>query len=430
MDNQNKIFCVTALVILSCANLYLQPCPAQDREKEPPPGKAGHSLEKYGEGMSTFLDFYQRWISPVKGGDICPMYPSCSQYANIAFHILPWYVAYFNSFERLLRCGHELCLYPAVQINGKIRWYDPVSMKKPITRSETTYSDLQFRGTGISPDDGTPYKRKIADAGFADHLFREGEHDRAITEYYRLVYAAADSADKASLLKNIGLCYFHGREYEGYISFLEKHRGYFAPNPVLLAEMTHYLGKSYYHLNNYQEAISALEWGDHSPDDLLFSEDQLLLGISYARIFDWHMAVEKLELIEQDSPLKVSSENIIRSLKNVPKLPRKNPVYAGIMSSLIPGAGYLYAGRKGTGVTSFIVNGLFIWTIRDAIIKEQYGLASAAGFLGIGWYIGNIKGSADAARIYNTNIRNRFIDRLLEKESLIEYKKDQPDPLL
>ncbi|MEJ2635620.1 MAG: tetratricopeptide repeat protein [Calditrichia bacterium] len=274
-----------------------------------------------------------------------------------------------------------------------------------------------------------PYKRKIADAGFADYLFREGEYERAVTEYYRLVYAAADSANKASLLRSIGLCYFHAADYREYISFFDKQRIYFTPDAILRAEMTHYLGKSYYHLDNYQKAISALEWGDRSPDDLLFSENQLLLGISYARIFDWQMAVEKLEMIEQDSPLKVSSENIIRSLKNVPKLPRKNPVYAGIMSSIIPGAGYIYSGRKGTGITSFIVNGLFIWAIRDAAVKEQYGLASAAGFLGIGWYIGNIRGSVAAAHVYNANIGNNFIDRLLEKEGLIEYKKDQPGPL-
>ncbi len=58
------------------------------------------------------------------------MYPSCSQYAKNAFHVLPWYEAYIKSLERLLRCGNELYLYRKVRINGTIRWYDPVITKE------------------------------------------------------------------------------------------------------------------------------------------------------------------------------------------------------------------------------------------------------------------------------------------------------------
>jgi hypothetical protein len=50
------------------------------------------------------------------------------------------------------------------------------------------------------------------------------------------------------------------------------------------------------------------------------------------------------------------------------------------MSAIIPGAGYAYSDRVGTGITSFIVNGLIIWTIRDALIKEQYGFVGAVSF--------------------------------------------------
>ncbi|MBN1999317.1 membrane protein insertion efficiency factor YidD [candidate division KSB1 bacterium] len=88
-----------------------------------------NQLEIYGKGHNFALNFYQKWISPVKGGNKCPMYPSCSQYAKISFQMLPWHVAYMKSCERLLRCGHELYLYPAVRIQGQIRWYNPVIFK-------------------------------------------------------------------------------------------------------------------------------------------------------------------------------------------------------------------------------------------------------------------------------------------------------------
>jgi putative component of membrane protein insertase Oxa1/YidC/SpoIIIJ protein YidD len=131
MDNQKHIYYgLLILIIFSFLNLHILQCPAQDRMKGPFKHKSINHLEKYGEGKNTVLDFYQKWISQVKGGNKCPMYPSCSQYAKIAFQVLPWYKAYIKSLERLLRCGNELYLYPTVRIKGNIRWYDPVLIKE------------------------------------------------------------------------------------------------------------------------------------------------------------------------------------------------------------------------------------------------------------------------------------------------------------
>lgn len=97
----------------------------KDNMKGPVKSQPKNQLETYGTGDNSLLNIYQKWISPVKGGNTCPMYPSCSQYSKIAFQILPWYEAYTSSFERLLRCGNDLYLYPNITINGKIHWYDP-----------------------------------------------------------------------------------------------------------------------------------------------------------------------------------------------------------------------------------------------------------------------------------------------------------------
>ena len=266
--------------------------------------------------------------------------------------------------------------------------------------------------------------QEIHEQGFADYLYKEGEYYRAITEYYRISYMYRDSTKKAELFRNIGLCYFHGADYQGYISFLKKKCLYFELNAIVRTEMDLYLGKCYYYLNQYSKAINTLEWNNISPENIFFNEKQLLLGIFYARTFDWKTAIKKMQLIEQDSPQKLVAENFSRSLKNFSNLPRRSPFWAGFSSTIIPGSGYIYCNRIGTGITSLIINGLLVWTISDAIRQEQYGLATLAGFLGIGWYIGNIKGSAEAAHIYNSNIRNKFIDRLLEKEGIDKYLRN------
>ena len=101
----------------------------------------------------------------------------------------------------------------------------------------------------------------------------------------------------------------------------------------------------------------------------------------------------------------------------------KNPAVAGEMPAIIPGSEYVYSGRKGTELTSFIVNGLVLWAIRDAVYNKQYGLATTVRFFGVGWYVGNIKDSIDAAKVYNANIRHAFINELLQEGYMDCYVK-------
>jgi putative component of membrane protein insertase Oxa1/YidC/SpoIIIJ protein YidD len=428
MDNPKKIYSVTIILIfISLLTLCIQSCQAQEMENESASTNAKTSLQYYGEGSNTFLDFYQKWISPIKGENTCPMYPSCSQYAKIAFEVLPWYKAYTLSLERLLRCGHELYLYPRVLINGQIKWYDRVSMNETINVHYIPKHHLHFGSSGFKSLDEDYYSHNIPDEGFADFLVKKGEYDRAISEYYRLLYTTENPAQKANILRKIGLCHFQDSDYEGYISFLKKNDTNFIADNIVHAEVILYLAKSYYHLNKYKNAISTLEWSTTTNNDSFFNETQFLLAISYARIFDSQMAMEKLSLIEPDSPNRITADHLIHSFANFPKLPRKSPFWAGTFSAVIPGSGYIYCHRPATGITSFLVNGLLIWAIRDAIVRKQYGLASAISFFELGWYIGNIKGSIEAAHSYNAKVRNQFIDRLLEKENLFEYIKNRYD---
>jgi len=104
---------------------------AQKKMNGPNIKKHINKSEIYGSGNIQFLNFYQKWLSPVKGGDTCPMYPSCSQYAKISFQTFPWYAAYPESMQRILRCGHELYLYKTINLKHGFRWYDPVTIQYP-----------------------------------------------------------------------------------------------------------------------------------------------------------------------------------------------------------------------------------------------------------------------------------------------------------
>jgi len=261
---------------------------------------------------------------------------------------------------------------------------------------------------------------------FADYLFREGEYYRAITEYFRFLHTVSDSTIRAGLLRKVGLCYFKGGDYDGYILFFENNQFNFYRDSLIYNEMNLYLGKSYYHLNRYKKAIAKLDSQQLSPPNQFFDDFLFLVGISYSRMYDWQKAIQKLQLINQGhSDIdKIRANNMILSLQNFPDLSHRSPFLAGGLSAIIPGAGYAYCHRWGTAIASFLVNGLLVWTFSDALKKEQYGLASLTGFVGIGWYVGNIKGSAKAAKKYNSHIRNDYIDNILRRENFLEYIKN------
>ena len=118
--------CLFLLICWLMLKILTIPCAAQDKMRGPGKSKIKTTIQWYGQAENFYINFYQNWISPVKGGNTCPMFPACSQYAKIAFLQSPWHQAYINSLERLLRCGNDLHFYPAIIIDKQIRWYDPV----------------------------------------------------------------------------------------------------------------------------------------------------------------------------------------------------------------------------------------------------------------------------------------------------------------
>ena len=72
------------------------------------------------------IKVYQKIVSSADG-QRCPMYPSCSTYAQEAFHKKGLMMGWIMTCDRLLRCGRdEVRLSRQVRINGKRLTYDPI----------------------------------------------------------------------------------------------------------------------------------------------------------------------------------------------------------------------------------------------------------------------------------------------------------------
>lgn len=270
----------------------------------------------------------------------------------------------------------------------------------------------------------TIFSQNLTENSFADYLYNRGEYYRAITEYYRLIYNCADLRQKIILLKQIGLSYYQGEDYENLIDFLENNRMSFQRDSLAGIEMDFLLAKGYYKSKNFSKTITTLEWKNNKPGNKYYFEYQFLLGISYARLFKEKVAIEKMYILKKIDTKNEMPNRFIDYFQKFENIPQKSRFLAGALSAILPGSGYLYCDRPGTGLTSFIINGLLIWSVRDAFKNKQYGLASAALFFGFGWYLGNINGSVDAAEIYNSKIQNKYINDFLKKEQQEEYLLD------
>ena len=97
----------------------------------PHPVQAGDTIEKgalhnaYESELGSTISFYQNIVSRADGNR-CPMYPSCTHYAQEAFKRYNFFLAWVLISDRLLRCGHdELDLAPKIRIHGQLKAYDP-----------------------------------------------------------------------------------------------------------------------------------------------------------------------------------------------------------------------------------------------------------------------------------------------------------------
>jgi len=85
---------------------------------------------KNSDSGSLLLAFYHgplNHLNGVRRGQ-CPMYPSCSRYCYESLKKHGFLVGWMMTCDRLMRCGRdELALAPKININGRLKCYDPVA---------------------------------------------------------------------------------------------------------------------------------------------------------------------------------------------------------------------------------------------------------------------------------------------------------------
>jgi tetratricopeptide (TPR) repeat protein len=255
---------------------------------------------------------------------------------------------------------------------------------------------------------GAALQLKLADAFLA-----EGEYYRAVTEYKKLLILFPDAEQVGAARFGIGLASFKGGEYEpaakAFAAVQESPGG-----SRYAAAAGYYEGICYTKLGRWEQAGAAFERvASRHPASEYAPRARLGKSLVAFDAHDLAASRQELERFLASYPEDARTPEVREALLLLDQeQPRRSPLLAGVLSALLPGAGYLYAGHYRDGAVALLVNGLFIAGTVVAINQENYAVAAIVGGIGLPFYVGNIYGAANAATKWNLAVRRELRGRL------------------
>jgi len=272
--------------------------------------------------------------------------------------------------------------------------------------------------TSVSPlhaDGGAVLVTGDVQLKIADAFMEEGEYYRALTEYKKFLILFPDSGKADYAAFEIGMAYFKGEEYGAAArSFLAMREKY--PESGYAIHAGYLDGYSQWKLKNYDRARAALETVvEQHPESEYASRALVVICLAALDENKAEVSRQALNRFLERYPGHHGEENVKEAAAQIDRyqeLPEKSPVLAGVMSAILPGSGYIYAEHYGDGITAFLINGLFIAGTITAIHQENYAVAGIVGGVGVPFYLGNIYGSANAAKKWNLGVRNEIIQKI------------------
>jgi len=272
-----------------------------------------------------------------------------------------------------------------------------------------------FSVSPLCADDETVLLTGEVQLKIADAFMEEGEYYRAVTEYKRFLILFPNSEKANYATFRIGLAHFKGEEFgTATLSFSILRQKY--PGSEYAVEASYLKGVSYWKLKNYIKAQETLETlvDEHPTSEYA---PRALLVICLAALDDdrpgpSRRALERVLDRYQQYPNREIVKEAAALIDRYREHPQKSPVLAGILSALLPGSGYVYAERYGDGLTAFLINGLFIAGTVTAFHHENYAVGTIVGGVGLPFYLGNIYGSANAAKKWNIEMKREVIRKV------------------
>jgi tetratricopeptide (TPR) repeat protein len=251
---------------------------------------------------------------------------------------------------------------------------------------------------------------------FAEYLYKEGDYLRAAGEYKRYLYSASTMpSDADSVLYKIGLCYRKAKMPQKAVVYFRRVVDEYPKSEEFECANLE-IGYSLFLMKKYKESILHLKSCLPSiKGEFNRLRIQQLIGVNYLYQKRWELAdcfYRSLEKNTKTDSFNAALQNFAEEGK---RLPKKSRFLAGLLSSIVPGAGKVYCERTWDGVFSLLVISFTGWQAYQGFKEEDLTRGWIYGVISGIFYLGNIYGSTVAANIYNEEREKRLLNKIEHK---------------
>jgi outer membrane protein assembly factor BamD (BamD/ComL family) len=247
---------------------------------------------------------------------------------------------------------------------------------------------------------------------FGLHLFQLGDFYRAVTELKRFSLLFPDHQRHAAAQILIGLALQEDGLYDDAFTHFQAVQ-HAATETDVSRVATFKLGELRFQQEQYRQAIDHLQqFLRLFPEGPLVPQTTYLLGLASALTGESAPAERLLASFPTSDPLAAPAFALAQALHTAPARPVKSPRTAGMLAGILPGAGHLYVGKPGQAVSAFLLNSLFLTGAAYAFHEGLTAVGAILLYFETGWYLGNIRSAADAARAFNRQQQQAENDRL------------------
>lgn len=272
----------------------------------------------------------------------------------------------------------------------------------------------------IRPGNGFTLEKQIVitsgnQYGYAEKLFVEKDYETAMVEFKRFIYFFPDSNQKDQAQFKIGVCLFNLKKFHEAAQIFNEMILKDKDNEIT-KESSFYQSKAFLNLGNIGYAQIVLQ------NYLKLAEDRETIDRIYFNLALIHLeevrngnasslgpARDYLSKISRPGAEKYHTDQYLDLIVKAETSPQKNPTLAGLFS-LIPGGGFLYCERYKDALVSFLLNTGLIYAAYSAYDNDNPALAGVIGFVGAGFYAGNVYGAISSAHKYNRAQTIKFLD--------------------
>jgi len=408
---------------------------------------------------SSAIAFYQRYISSLKHGH-CRFLPSCSEYARQAIRRHGIVEGSALAMDRLMRCNGSAGRYYPRAANRKL--YDPVA-DRAVTRLTPRLPGWLIPALSAEPPSLTgkasgecrnKFSAELAARisrvlTFAQSLADVHDCYRAGTEYFRAAHTADAAFPEGAPLwhawahRQTGDCYFRAgdwlqaerafvqaamldttstsRRLAGYLAATCRfNRGEYWDCTRMLRALIPKATRDRGVQTRAEEKVYRAVRSDGASEtyDEITSLAPVLLGACSMARGRWDEAHDAFLLGATRTRESVQAKRfdfLARCAERGSAVPQRSKGLAQALSTVLPGAGQLYAGRAQDGLRHLLFNAAIIYSIVKLVHSEHYPAAYLVTAVEIPFYLGNIFGAGKAARDYSHSRRLRYLTEVLDE---------------